>query len=323
VARASTRILISPISQIRYSLSQEVRVSTFNAYIVVSNINRKGNTGLGKETVLQLAKHNPSHIFLAARTASKATAAIEEIKAAVPNANIIHLPLDLSSFESVKTAADTFKSSSSRLDVLINNAGIMAGPPTKTAEGYEIQFGTNHMGHALLTHLLLPTLLSTAKLPNTSVRIINLSSEGHNMAPSRSGVITDQEKLPKSYSWSRYGNSKLANLLYADALARHHPEIISVSLHPGVIASNLWATTRSNAIVRYGMAITQPILFSTVAQGTRNQLWCATTPKENLTNGGYYKPVGSLSRFSGYFRTEKMAETLWEYTQKEIAAKGF
>jgi NAD(P)-dependent dehydrogenase (short-subunit alcohol dehydrogenase family) len=151
-----------------------------------------GNSGLDKKTVLQLAAHHSSHIYLAARTASEAPAAIDDIKTVVPNVSITYLPLDLSSFDSIATAARTFNSVSSRLDVLINNVGIMAVPPTTTTEGYGIQFGTNHMGHALLTHLLLPTLLVTAKLPGASVRIINLSSEGHNMAPSSSGVAIDQ-----------------------------------------------------------------------------------------------------------------------------------
>ncbi|KAL8870601.1 MAG: hypothetical protein Q9174_003395, partial [Haloplaca sp. 1 TL-2023] len=122
-----------------------------------------GNAGLGKEAVLQLAKHKSSRIFLAARTASKGESAIEEIKQVVPSANITLLKLDLCSFKSISAAAEEFKSQSKRLDVLMNNAGIMATPLAETEEGYESQFGTNHMGHALLTKLLLPTLLSTAK----------------------------------------------------------------------------------------------------------------------------------------------------------------
>lgn len=140
-----------------------------------------GNTGLGKETVLQLAKHNPKEIFLAARTQSKAEAAIAEIKGAVPNANITYLPLDLASLPSVKKAADEFKSRSDQLDILINNAGIMATPYEKTKEGYEIQFGTNHVGHAMFTKLLLPTLLKTAEQPGADVRVVNVSSAGHMM----------------------------------------------------------------------------------------------------------------------------------------------
>jgi FlaA1/EpsC-like NDP-sugar epimerase len=96
-----------------------------------------GNAGLGKETIIQLAKHNPKEIFLAARTPSKAEEAIKDIKKIVPNSNISFLQLDLSSFESVDTAAKEFKSRSDRLDILINNAGIMAVPYSKTTDGYE------------------------------------------------------------------------------------------------------------------------------------------------------------------------------------------
>ena len=114
-----------------------------------------GNAGLGKETVLQLANHSPSQLYLAARTQSKAEAAIRDIKATVPNANITFLELDLASLKSVQRASETFLASSDRLDLLINNAGIMAQPEGLTTDGYELQFGTNHMGHALLTKRLL------------------------------------------------------------------------------------------------------------------------------------------------------------------------
>ncbi|KAI9872796.1 MAG: hypothetical protein M1823_008080, partial [Watsoniomyces obsoletus] len=122
-----------------------------------------GNIGLGYESILQLSQHSPAHIYLAARSEPKAVAAIKSLRDAVPNGPpISFLPLDLSSFASIKSASKSFTSSNSRLDILINNAGIMACPPGLTSEGYELQFGTNHLGHALLTHLLLPTLRKTA-----------------------------------------------------------------------------------------------------------------------------------------------------------------
>lgn len=287
-----------------------------------SLISVSGNTGLGKETVLQLAKHNPSQIYLAARTPSKAEAAIEEIKAAVPSANIKLLNLDLTSFTSIADAARQFTSRSQRLDVLINNAGVMALPPGTTKDGYEIQFGTNHIGHALLTKLLMPTLLATAKQPGSDVRIVNVSSEGHNLAPS-GGVTWDKAKLDALGPWGRYGNSKLANILFARKLAAKYPTITSVSVHPGLIATDLYLPNKSsNALLRYGMALVQPLMFRSVEQGTRNQLWAATAPKGQLKNGAYYKPVGSLSNGSGDAQNGEMAEKLWEWTEKELASKG-
>ena len=135
-----------------------------------------GNTGLGKETILQLAKHNPSRLYLAARTPSKAEAAIRDIKAVVPNANIAFLQLDLASLKSVKEASDTFPASSNRLDLLINNAGIMAQPAGLTCDGYELQFGTNHVGHALLTKILLPKLHQTSQQPGSDVYAADCTS---------------------------------------------------------------------------------------------------------------------------------------------------
>ncbi|KAI9817472.1 MAG: hypothetical protein M1827_001082 [Pycnora praestabilis] len=282
-----------------------------------------GNTGLGKETILQLAKHDPSYIYLAARTPSKAEAAISEIKTSVPKASITYLPLDLSSLASVKDAADKFNSQSQRLDILMNNAGIMAVPEGETKDGYEIQFGTNHMGHALLTKLLLPTLLKTAEKQSAGeVRIVNLSSEGHNLAP-WTGIIFDQAKLLKQGAWPRYGQSKLANILFARELARRYPTITSVAVHPGLIKTDLYAPNRkSNAIVRYGMMLMGPLIMHDVPEGARNQLWAATS-QEGVVSGAYYKPVASKSSGSGNSRDEKLANKLWDWTENELTSKGY
>lgn len=122
-----------------------------------------GNTGLGKEAVRQLAKHNPSRIYLAARTPSKGEAAVAEIKGAVPSAQIIFLPLDLASFGSISSAVNLFKAQSKRLDILMNNAGIMATPAGITKEGYEIQvIFSNH------AYRLRPLTVLHSSVPTTS-----------------------------------------------------------------------------------------------------------------------------------------------------------
>ena len=167
-----------------------------------------GNNGLGLETCRQLAKHNP-HIYLAARTPSKAESAIADIKGTAPNANITFLELDLASLESVKKAADTFNAKSDRLDVLINNAGVMALPASTTKEGYEIQFGTNHIGHFLFTKLLMPTLQRTAE-GNSDVRIVNLSSEGHRLPPKGGLALKDAHSNMASYNTCSPDNSRSA-----------------------------------------------------------------------------------------------------------------
>jgi len=282
-----------------------------------------GNTGLGKETVLQLAKHHPTRIYLAARTASKAESAIADIRAAVPEAPITFLSLDLTSFASIQSAAETFQSKSDRLDILINNAGIMAVPAGATKEGYEIQFGTNHVGHALLTRLLLPTLLRTAEGPGGDVRILNLSSEGHHLAPT-GGILFDRTKLDAQGTWARYGQSKLANILFTRSLAKKYPSITSVSLHPGVIKTDLYGPNKeSNAVVRYGLALFGPLFMRDIPQGAKNQLWAATTETKELENGAYYKPVATKSGGSADARDANLAESLWEWTEKELASQGF
>ena len=260
-------------------------------------------------------------IYLTARTPSKGEAARSDILSAVPKANISVLSLDLSSFESIKNAVSTFKTHSHRLDILFNNAGIMACPMSETAEGYEIQFGTNHIGHALLTKLLLPTMLKTAEEPGADVRIINLSSYGHTMAPP-SGIIFDKAALAQQTPWVRYGQSKLANLLYAQQLAKHYPSITTVAVHPGNIQTDLWANNvKLNTFVKYGVNVFGRIWMRDVHEGVKNQLWCAVS--KHITNGAYYTPVGKTSSGSKNARNEELANELWNWTEKELAEHGY
>ena len=281
-----------------------------------------GNTGLGFEAIRQLAAHEPSHIYLAARTQSKGEAAVAKIKAEYPSTNVTFFPLDLSSFQSISSAASHFKSENQRLDILMNNAGIMAVPPGETSEGYEIQFGTNHMGHALLTRLLMPTLLATTKQSGSDVRIVNLTSEGHNFARSPK-ILLDRSQLATCGAWTRYGYSKLANILFARGLAEHYPDITSVSVHPGVIATDLYLpNSQSNFIMRVGLKVAGS-LRGTVVTGALNQLWAATGKKEDIVNGSYYTPIGAKTGGSACAQNSKLADDLWAYTEKELTAKGY
>ena len=281
-----------------------------------------GNVGLGKETILQLAKHNPK-IYLAARTPSKAKDAIASIKQQVPNADITFLELDLTSLASIKTAAETFVASNQRLDILINNAGVMAQPPGLTKDGYEIQFGTNHVGHFFFTKLLLPILQRTAAEPNTDVRVINVSSIGHMMPPS-GGFLPDQvvTNMETYNTWKRYGQSKLANILFTRELARRYPEIKSVAVHPGSVETNL-ATGFLEAHPWLNMIARQ--LFSYISvkaeEGALNQLWCATSTE--IENGAYYTPVANKSDGSGYSRDRELAEKLWSWSEEQLKVKGY
>ena len=232
-----------------------------------------GNNGLGLETCRQFAKHN-AHIYLAARTPSKAESAIADIKRTAPDANITFLELDLASLESVKKAADIFNAKSDRLDVLMNNAGVMALPASTTTEGYEIQFGTNHIGHFFFTKLLMPTLQRTAEAKG-DVRIVNLSSEGHRLPPRGGLVLKDAHSNMASYNtWVRYGQSKLANILFTRELTRRAPTIKSVALHPGGIETGLSLGFRKEH--PWFAAFAGPIasiFLTTVQQGALTQLF--------------------------------------------------
>ena len=283
------------------------------------------NSGIGRETVLQLTKHNPSRIFVGARSQSKAEEAIEQIKQALPDTassvSLTFLKLDLSSFQSIKTAVETFRASSNRLDILINNAGIMATPPGQTEEGYEIQFGTNHMGHALLTRLLLPVLKQTAAAEtNADVRVIFLSSALESTAPktgyeSNSTLRTNMQDFS---TWTRYGQSKLANIHYARALSQQYPEIKFISLHPGVVETNLTTEFISglNWLVSVVLRFVKGFITVGVEKGALTSLWAATSP--DAKSGVFYHPVGVAGKDTRLARDEGVCRRLWEYTEKEL-----
>lgn len=280
-----------------------------------------GTNGLGKQSVLEYARHQPAEIWLAARNLEKAQAAADEVKKSVPGAQIKLLELDLASLESVKTAAKKFTEECNRLDILALNAGIMATPPGLTKEHYEVQFGTNHMGHALLTKLLIPVLDKTAKLPNTDVRIVALSSKGHNWVPG-GGLVFDSLKTDASTMgpYLRYGQSKLSNLLFIRQMAKEHPQLTSVAVHPGLVHTNLAAgATGSPWIVRSLTGLSRYVL-STVEDGVKNQLWASVA--KDVKSGEYYEPVGVGGTTSALGKSDELAKKLWDWTEKELEKHG-
>ncbi|KAH7383756.1 hypothetical protein BKA66DRAFT_417435 [Pyrenochaeta sp. MPI-SDFR-AT-0127] len=279
-----------------------------------------GNSGLGKQSILELAKHHPAEIWLGARNATKAQEAIDEIKKQAPNASPIKvLEMDLASFASIRDAAKTFSQQSQRLDILMLNAGIMMVPHNTTKDGYEIQFGTNHMGHALLTKLLLPTLLSTAEQPGADVRVVALSSAAHNSANRASGIIFDflKAKGDKLGTMSLYGQSKLANILWAKEFARRYPQLTAPSIHPGVVHTNL-ATTISQSGFFIGILskLVLGVIAVDVRTGALNQLWASVA--SNVVSGEYYEPVGVAGKGSKWTKNDELAEKLWDWTEKEL-----
>jgi retinol dehydrogenase 12 len=285
-----------------------------------------GNSGCGKETVLQLAKHNPGRIYLAARSQAKFDEAWKDISAAAPGANVAFLELDLSSLASVKKAADQVIAENGRLDQLINNAGIMAVPHAVSKDGYEIEFATNHMGHALLTRQLLPLMQRTASQPGSDVRIVNVSSQGHMMVTGP-GIHFDKLKtsMESSNPLTLYGQSKLANVLHARELAKRYPDILATSIHPGRITTNLTNTMfEGNGFNGKFQKVMDSLMGPlTVQEGALTQIWAATWKREEVKNGTYYMPIGKVSAGSGKSRNAELATKLWEWTEAELVAKGY
>lgn len=196
----------------------------------------------------------------------------------------------------------------------------MAPPPGLSSSGYETQFGTNHVGHAALIKLLLPILQKTAKEPGSDVRIVALSSLGHNFAPKGGINFSTLKTTQESDSpWVRYGQSKLANILYVKELAKRYPEIKSVAVHPGFVQTNLaTALVEGNILYKVAMvgASLVPFVMKSPETGALNQLWAAFSTEAK--SGQYYEPVGVANRGSNYSNDEKLADQLWKWTEEEL-----
>lgn len=266
---------------------------------------------------MALAKHNPKEIYFSGRNSKKAAEVIAEVNAVVPTAKVTFIECDLASLASIKAGMQKF--TSQRLDILICNAGIMAVPAGLTEDGYEIQFGTNHLGHALLIKLLLPTLSQTAAQPGADVRIIILTSLGFRGHP-RGGIVFKELRTTQEGifgSWIRYGQSKVANILYAAELARRYPNILSVSIHPGVVQTGLVGNLGlGNRMFVYATNVGRMLK---PAEGAYNQLWAGTSDRSKIVNGAFYEPVGVLSnKLDATSRSEKLAGELWDWTEQAL-----
>lgn len=288
------------------------------------------NTGIGKETVRHLAKHN-AKVYLGCRNVSKGERAVAEIKEQVPGANIQLLLMDLMSMNSVTAAANELLSKETKLHGLINSAGIMATPFEMTADGYESQFQTNYLSHWILTYHLLPLLQKTAATSvRGEVRIVNVSSMGHKQAPSE-GINFNDINLKDSFTFSRYGQSKLANVLHAKALnkrvgtqsqkAHTEGEIWVASLHPGNVDTQLNSKSVGSALV--------PLLrcfgvYTKPEQGSFTSLYAAASPEfTEADSGEYFVPIAQKSKASKKANSPELAEKLWTWTENEMRSKGF
>ncbi|CAG8784341.1 21460_t:CDS:2 [Cetraspora pellucida] len=279
-----------------------------------------GNTGIGIVTARELARKN-AHVFVASRNKERGESAVELIKKDTNKDSVEFLQLDLTSLNAVKHAAETFLARKLPLHILVNNAGIMATPFEQTQDGIQDQFGVNHIGHFLFTLLLLPTIKASA--PS---RIVNVSSYGHNIVPS-DGIEFDKLNDPNAHTaFQRYGQSKLANILFTLELNKRLSEtnVYCNSVHPGSINTEL-----TRGIVDNWGSWIKPILsvinlfLLTPDDGALTQLYCATSPEieEKNYRGKYFIPFGELGETSDHAKNEEMAKKLWDFSENFVKEK--
>ena len=248
--------------------------------------------------------------------------------------------VDLGDLSSIRSFAERYHESHDAFDVLINNAGVMASPLGRTVDGFETQFGTNHLGHFLLTDLLFDLLLA-----GTEPRVVTLTSAGH----SRANVdLADPNFETTEYSpWIAYGQSKTANALFAQELARRAGPagVLSFSVHPGGIVTDLgrhlteelindlaeFSKPRSDAAaVTSPHAASSPFQFKTIEQGAATQVWAATAPGLEPHNGAYLADCGlgvmgadpGVNGFLAYLIDDETAAALWELSE-ELVGEAF
>jgi len=239
------------------------------------------NTGLGFETAAALA-HKGARVVLAVRNLDKGSDAARRIEQVHAGAQVEIQELDLTSLESIRAAADQLKSNHQSIDLLINNAGVMFTPRSKTKDGFELQFGTNHLGHFAFTGLLLDRLLAT---PGS--RVVTVSSTGHRIID---GIRFDDLQWEREYNRYRaYGQSKLANLLFTYELQRRlqGTDTIAAAAHPG--GSNTELTRNLPRLVR-PVAIVAQLFMQGADMGALPTLRAATDP--NVVGGQYFGPDG-------------------------------
>lgn len=280
-----------------------------------------GSAGLGVETARVLAACG-AQIVSVVRDEAKGSAAAETIRQSVPSADIEIAVLDLFDLASVRRGADDIAKRFPRIDRLINNAGVMACPLGRTAQGLDTQLGTNHLGHFVLTARLIPALLAGAP-----ARIVNLSSAGHRMSPFRfDDPFFEKDDYNK---WVAYGQAKTANVLFSVALDKRFKGrgIRSYAVHPGGIQTELGRHMDENDLkdlmdLRKGRS---PMVFKQVPQGAATTVWAATAPELDGHGGLYCEDCGVAETIEdpsmdqgimSWALDEEAAERLWALSEE-------
>lgn len=286
-----------------------------------------GNAGLGLETVKALAAAG-CRVVVTSRDVEAGRRAVEkELKSqgqggyTVPDADVEVKALDLADLASVAAFARDVAASEKRLDYLVLNAGVMALPQrTPTADGFEMQIGVNHFGHALLTRMLRPKLEAQAH-PS---RIVVLASTAHTFGKLDVRDLHFSAGPSAGYTaWGAYGASKLANVLFSRALARRLPKdgrIVTAAVHPGVIRTSLWRSTFANNFFG-ALLLDLTLADKNVPQGTATTVWACLAPELDAAGAsGAYLADCAIAETSALGRDDSLAEELWEATERQLDA---
>lgn len=264
------------------------------------------NTGIGLVTARELASRG-AHVFVACRSLERGQAAVAEIRTATRNAQVEFLALDLGDFASVRACAAAFLARDLPLHLLINNAGL-AGSAGLTKSGFELAFGTNHLGHFLLTQLLLDRLKASAP-----ARIVTVASRAHTRV---GGINFDDVCLTTKgkAALPEYGVSKLANVLFSAELGRRlaGSGVTTYSLHPGVVATDVW-----RELPQPFRAIAKLFMIS-AEEGTATTIYCATSPDVATQTGLYYDKC-AVKTPSKAGQDAALAAELWRRSEVWVA----
>ncbi len=266
-----------------------------------------GNAGLGRATATELARRG-AQVFLAGRSRERIESAVAEIKHATGNLRVDGLMLDLASLGSIQACADTFQAKGLPLHVLINNAG-RSGCGGLTHDGFELVFGTNHIGHFLLTMQLIGRMLES-----TPGRIINVTSLSHRKLKSVDWSIATRP-TPTDFTWPHptYPVSKLANILFTKELARRlaGTGITTYVAHPGVVATDIWRVVPPR--LQPFLKLLKPLM-ATSEQGARTQIRCAIAP-ELATETGLFYAAEKVRAPSALAQDAELAAELWRLSE--------
>ena len=280
------------------------------------------SAGLGVETCRALASVG-ARVVMLARDEAKLAAALATLQASLPDAVFETAIVDLADFDSIRAAAPALLEQCPSIDLLINNAGVMACPLMRTAQGHEMQFGTNHLGHFLLTALLAPSLVASG-----SARVVNLSSAGHKFANFNAD---DPDYRERDYDkWQAYGESKTANALFSVGLDARLRErgVRAFAVHPGVIMTELSRHMDESdfELLSSRSPGDEPLTFKSVEQGAATSVWAATAA-DLAGKGGIYlencqiaEPAvqGGSSGVESYAVDEAAAERLWALSESLV-----